>query len=200
MTSPSRLSVLLRRSLPVLALALALGCGGANSSKTTATITSFSPTSGPVGTLINVVGTEFNLVNGASIGGVATPVATNITDTTLTLTVPTAAVTGAVAVSTSGGTTSTVTEFLVQPEITSLSTSTGSASRETPVTIAGSGLMGITSITIGGAAANITYQTANEIIVDVPTAATIGSADGMVCIINMNYGMTNILSPFTVTN
>jgi hypothetical protein len=188
-----------------LALVLALGCSG-STTKTAPTITGFSPASGPVGTTVTLTGTGFtNSVSAVTLGSVTVPSSTGTitSDTQLSFPVPGAAVTGAIEVTNSGGTATSATDFVVSPELTSWSTKTGSASNETTVTVAGSGLMGITLITFEGTTttvdATMTTQTANEIVFSVPATAPVGT-DTVTFHINPDYSLANLLSTFTVTS
>ena len=65
-------------------------------------ITSFTPATGPVGTVVTVTGTNLAGVTAASVGGVAATV-TVVSATSLTITVPVGAVTGTITVTTAGG-------------------------------------------------------------------------------------------------
>ena len=166
---------------------------------TAPTITSFSPTSGVVGTTVTVIGTGFSTsISTVTLGGVTVPADTgNVVSTTeLTFPVPSAAVTGPIAIANSGGTASSAMNFIVAPEITALSPVTGSASEGTPVTVTGSGLMGISAITFGTTVATPTTQTANEIIVPVPSGAKVVI---ITFTVNPSYDLASILSSFTVT-
>ena len=121
-----------------------------------------------------------------------------VSDSALTFVVPAAAVTGAIAVTTPGGSASSATQFIVSPGILTLSPATGSASAGTPVTVNGTGLMGITQITFGTVVAVPTTQTATQIIVPVPATAPHGALT-ITFQVNPSYAMANILSSFTVT-
>ena len=189
-------------SLPCLTAALSLGCGAGVSKTAAPTITSFTPAYGLVETTtLTLTGTGFSSsITSVTLGGVTVPAATGnvISTTELSFPVPSAAVTGPITVVAPAGTAVSATDFIVTPAITALSPVTGSASEETPVTITGSGLMGITQITFGTTVATPTTQTANEIIVPVPSGATIG-ADTITFTVNTSYGLPNLLSSFTVT-
>jgi hypothetical protein len=184
-----------------LALGLLLGCGGTQSTTAAPTVTSFSPASGLVGSTITVTGTGFsNGMNSVYLGSVAIDSSTgNIaSDTSLTFTVPSAAVTGPITLNGTGGTAVSATDFIVQPAITTVAPRTGSASAGTAVTITGSGLMGITKITFGSTEATITSQTANTIVTAVPAAAAAGVQE-ITFTVDSNYSLANLLSSFTVT-
>jgi uncharacterized repeat protein (TIGR03803 family) len=81
--------------------------------RVTPTISSFSPTSGPVGTSVVVTGEGFRGATCISIGGVMATSFTVDSDTQITATVPTGAKTGQIAVSTLGGTAVSAGTFTV---------------------------------------------------------------------------------------
>jgi hypothetical protein len=76
------------------------------------TITSFTPTSGAVGTVVTITGTN---LGGATVtfGGVAASCTANTAGTQLTCTVPVGAVTGKIVVTTTAGTATSATNFTV---------------------------------------------------------------------------------------
>jgi uncharacterized repeat protein (TIGR03803 family) len=76
-------------------------------------IKSFSPPSGPVGTSVVITGTSFLQATTVKFGGVAATVFTVNSDTQITATVPTGAVTGKISVTTPGGTANSATSFTV---------------------------------------------------------------------------------------
>jgi hypothetical protein len=187
-------------ALTVASLGLALGCGGTQT-VAAPTVTAFSPGSGPVNTVVTVTGSGYaNGITSVSLGGVAVPSSSGsiLSDTQITFPVPTAAVTGTITVVTAGGSASSATMFLVAPGITSLSAVTGSASGKTPITVTGTGLMGISQILFGTVAATPTTQTANQIVVPVPSTAPTGPLT-VTFVVNPSYAMANLLSSFTVT-
>ncbi len=77
-------------------------------------ITSFSPTSGPVGTVITFTGVNFTEATAVMFGKVAVPFTIN-SDTSLTFTVPTGAVTAAIKVVNPFGTGTSKQRFFVTP-------------------------------------------------------------------------------------
>jgi len=79
-------------------------------SQASPTITSFSPASGPVGTLVTINGTNLDSPTAFTIGGVTALVISN-TGTVLTGLVMPGAITGAVSVTTAGGTVSGGSNF-----------------------------------------------------------------------------------------
>ena len=76
------------------------------------TITSFSPPSGPVGTLVTITGTGLEQTTKVTFAGKSTTF-TVVKDTEVTADVPTGAVTGKIAVTTKGGSASSATSFTV---------------------------------------------------------------------------------------
>jgi hypothetical protein len=78
-------------------------------------ITSFSPTSGPVGTSVTITGNSFTKATSVTFGGVAATSYQVISDTEVKALVPTGAVTGPIAVTTAGGTGTSATNFTVTP-------------------------------------------------------------------------------------
>lgn len=78
------------------------------------TITSFTPTSGPVGTSVTITGTNLTGATAVRFGGVAaTTFTVNPAGTQITATVPTGAVTGPISVTTPSGTATSSTNFTV---------------------------------------------------------------------------------------
>jgi hypothetical protein len=137
-----------------------------------------------VSTLITVTGSGFEpggsiAVTGAAVGGVAaTSKGTVTSDTQLTFTVPAAAVTGVVSVTTLGGSASFPLVFTVVPGFAGILPASGPAG--TPVTVTGTGLMGITSVSVAAGtgpslAAPILTQTAQQLTFDIPNGASAGS-------------------------
>jgi hypothetical protein len=197
-----------RKNLPVLALAcgmagLALGCGP-GASTTGPTVTGFTPAYGPVqSTTVTVTGTGFSAgINSVTVGDVASAAGSVASDTSLSFTVPSGAMTGPIVVNTPNGSATTAANFIVVPGITSVSPTTGPAA--TLVTITGSGLAGITGISFVGTstsiAATIQTQTANQITVPVPAGVPLGELT-VVLTINPNYGLVpaTVTTSFTAT-
>jgi kumamolisin len=97
-------------------------------SNATPTITSFTPTSGPVGTSVTLTGT--NLTGATAVTFNGTSASFTVTNaTTITATVPTNATTGALSVTTTAGTATATTNFTVttpsQPATTQLLVNAG---------------------------------------------------------------------------
>ena len=104
------------RATGALLLALAtLGVMAASASAAATTITSFTPTSGRVGTRVVITGTGFTGATAVRFGGVDTTSMTVDSATQITAFVPPFAVTGPIAVSAPGGTATSSTHFAVIP-------------------------------------------------------------------------------------
>jgi hypothetical protein len=76
------------------------------------TITSFSPTSGPVGSSVTITGTNFTGATSVKFNGVTATFIVN-SATKITATVPTGATTGPISVTTAGGTATSTSNFTV---------------------------------------------------------------------------------------
>jgi subtilisin-like proprotein convertase family protein len=77
------------------------------------TVTSFSPTSGKVGTAVVLTGTNFTNATGVTFNGVTAAFVVN-SSTQISTSVPAGASTGPVAVTTAGGTGTSATDFVVK--------------------------------------------------------------------------------------
>jgi uncharacterized repeat protein (TIGR03803 family) len=80
--------------------------------KVTPTLTSFTPASGPIGTSVSIVGTEFTQASKVTFNGKSASFTVN-SDEEITATVPTGATTGHIIVTTRGGTATSETKFTV---------------------------------------------------------------------------------------
>lgn len=157
------------------------------------TITSFSPSSGLIGTNVTVNGTNFYNLTSFTIGGVAANVVSN-SGTQLVGTVMSGATTGLVSVTTPLGTANSSSNFTVTyPTITSFTPSSGPVG--TTVTITGTDINNLTSLTIGGVAADVISNSVTQIVGRVrPSAVT-----GIISATNTS-GTANSSSNFTLTN
>jgi uncharacterized repeat protein (TIGR03803 family) len=78
------------------------------------TITSFSPAAGPVGTTVTITGMSLSQTTSVKFGSIAATSIVVNSNTQVTATVPTGAVTGKITLSTPGGGAATATAFTVQ--------------------------------------------------------------------------------------
>ena len=156
-------------------------------------ITSFTPTSGTVGTLVTITGVGLTQTTAVTIGGKAAAF-TIKSDTQVTATVPAGAKTGeAISITTAGGTAS-FGKFVVVPEITSFSPTSGPVG--TSVTITGNSFTGTTKVTFGGVAAT-SFKAISDTQVDALVPA--GAATGTITISTAG-GTGTSAGKFTVTH
>ena len=147
---------------------------------TTATITTLSPTSGPVGSQVSINGSYFGSSQGSSTVSFNGTLATNVVSWSSTLivaTVPSAATSGNVVV-TVGGVASNGVSFTVlpTPSITSLSPTSGALG--TSVTITGTNFgatQGTSTVTFNGTTTTSSSWSATSIVAQVPAGSTTGS-------------------------
>jgi hypothetical protein len=105
-----------RSAVRVGALALLLGASVvlvSASPAAAATVTSFTPTCGPVGTSVTITGTGFVGVDGVIFNGTSAATWAVVNETTATAVVPAGAITGYILVSTPGADVSSSTSFTV---------------------------------------------------------------------------------------
>lgn len=142
------------------------------------TISSFNPTSGPIGTSVTITGTGFqdaSVVNDVEFNNTNATFTVN-SDTQITTTVPAGATDGPIDVSDSEGTATSASNFDVTaspvPTITSFSPTSGEAG--TSVIITGTGFTGASSVTFNGVTATFTVNSNTQITATVPANATTG--------------------------
>ena len=145
----------------------------------TPSVTSLAPTSGPVGRLVTVTGTNFGATKGTGTvafnGAIATPTAWSAAS--IIIPVPAGATTGNVVV-TVGGAASAGVAFTVMPTPTVTSLTPPSGRVGTTMTIAGtnfSAAEGTSAVTVNGTTATPTTWSATSIVIPVPAGATTGN-------------------------
>lgn len=140
------------------------------------TITSFNPTSGPVGTSVQITGTGFIGVSAVTFNNTnATFTADPNNTTQITATVPGGATTGPIKVTTPGGTATSATNFTVTAggfAITSFNPTSGVIG--TSVVITGVGFTGANAVRFNGTMASFTVNSNTQITAIVPAGATTG--------------------------
>jgi uncharacterized repeat protein (TIGR03803 family) len=161
--------------------------------KVTPTISSISPTSGPIGTVVTLNGTGLTQTTKVTFGGVKATTFTVNSDSKVTATVPSGAKTGKITVTTTGGSATSSSTFNVAPTITSFTPASGKVG--TVVTITGTGLTQTTGVTFGGVA--VTTFTVNS---DLQVAATVptGAITGKI-VVTTTGGTATSSGTFTVT-
>jgi len=137
------------------------------------TITSFTPTSGPLGTNVTISGTNFSGATAVTFNGVSAAFTVN-SATAIQATVPAGATTGPLSVTTPGGTATSSTNFAVvsPPTVSSFSPTSGPTG--TSVTIGGTNFSGATAVTFNGVSAAFTVNSDTAIQATVPAGATTG--------------------------
>jgi hypothetical protein len=137
------------------------------------TVTSFTPTSGPVGTSVTINGTNFTGVTAVQFNGTSATNYTVNSSVKITASVPSGATTGKISVSTGGGTGTSSASFTVTtsgggaPKITGFSPAYGNTGAR--VLIMGSGFTGVSSVKLGGVSASFTVQSSARISATVPS-------------------------------
>jgi hypothetical protein len=137
------------------------------------TISSFTPSSGPVGTSVDIQGTNFTGATSVTFNGAAANYTVN-SSTDITAHVPAGATSGPISVTTSAGTGTSNDSFTVIPPPTIVSFTPTSGQVGTSVSITGTGFTGATSVTFNGAAANYMINSPTSITATVPNGATTG--------------------------
>ena len=143
-----------------------------------ATVTSFTPTSGPIGATVTITGTNFCGTTSVKFNTTTATVFTVNSDTSITATVPTGATTGKISVTNTINTVTSAANFTVvpAPTITSFTPTFGPVG--TRVKITGTNFSGTgfttTSVTFNGVTATKTVDSAIQITATVPSTATTG--------------------------
>ena len=135
------------------------------------TVSSFTPASGTVGTLVTVAGSNLDSVTSASLNGQDVGTLTHVNATQLKLTIPAGASTGKIAATNSAGSGQSSSDYKVLPKVTGFAPASGI--RGSSVTISGSSFTGATKVAFGGAASlAFTVDDDGQITAVVPPTAT----------------------------
>jgi hypothetical protein len=136
------------------------------------TITSFSPSSAPAGSQVVVRGTSLSADSVVSINGVSAQVV-DATGVSLTFTVPCGAGKGAIALTNSGGTIQSLTQFTQTfPNTKIARISPTSALVGTTITATGTGLLCLQSVAIGTKSSAFTAVSQSTMRFTVPDSAS----------------------------
>ncbi len=170
----------------------------ATSSTACPTISSINPTSGAVGSTVTITGANFTGVSGVKFTNNLTATITSLTDTQITLIVPTGAVSGALTLSKPGCSdvatpVFTVTSTTDCPTISSINPTSGAVG--STVTITGTNLSGATVVRFSNnVAATIITNNGTQIVTTVPAGAVTGA------LTLSKPGCSDVATPvFTVT-
>jgi hypothetical protein len=139
-------------------------------------ISSFTPHSGPIGTVLTVTGSNLTGITSIVFSGATATVFNAVNATTATVTVPAGTTTGVFNLSTPGGTAGSTFPFTVvaAPTLASLNPTSGLVG--TVVTLTGTNFTGATGVSFNGTAA-LTFGVTNATTATatVPAGATTGS-------------------------
>jgi hypothetical protein len=149
----------------------AIGLSPSAAASSPPSITSFVPTSGTVGTKVTINGSGFSGASAVTFNTISAKFKV-ISDSQVTTTVPSKALTGPIAIKTSGGTGTSSTPFGVIPTVSSFSPTSGHVG--TGVTIQGKAFTGATAVTFNGTAAVFKVNSYWKINATVPAGATTG--------------------------
>jgi len=159
-----------------------------------AAINSFTPTSGTVGTSVDIQGAGFTGATSVKFNGAAAAYTVD-SDLEITAHVPTGATTGPISVTTPAGTAISSSPFTVAPPPSISIFTPPSGPAGTSVDIQGAAFSGATSVKFNGADAPFTVDSDFDITAHVPTGATTGPIT-----VTTPGGATTSLSSFTVTS
>jgi hypothetical protein len=161
------------------------------------TISSFSPSSGPVGTSVTISGSGLSGATSVSFAGTPASAFKVSSATQITATVPSGAGTGPIAVTTPGGTATSTSNFTVAPPppptISSFSPASGTVG--TSVTVTGMGFTWATGVTLNGTAVSFSVASDTQLSFTVPA----GAASGPIAVTTLG-GTARSTSNFTVTD
>ncbi len=166
-------------------------------------LTSFTPTNGLPGTTVTLEGANFLGATNVSFNGIAASFSLTA-DTQITATVPAAATTGPISITTPGGNVTSSVPFYLAPRLTTFTPATGVVG--TTVTLAGTNFTGVSSVTFAAlnsttVSAPITGLTATQMTVLVPTNAITGlltvTTPGGVIASSGNFTVTPRVDSFT---
>ncbi|MFZ1615590.1 MAG: IPT/TIG domain-containing protein [Holophaga sp.] len=165
-------------------LMFCVGCGGSSAPASTApTLSSFSPTSGLVGTSVTLTGTNLTGATAVRFNGTAASTFAVVSATQITATVPTGATSGVLSVTTGAGTGTSSGVFtvtvLTTPVVTSFTPAAGKAGDA--IAVIGSGFSALTSVTLGGVPCAYVVNSASSLSITVPATAV---GTGVIAITN----------------
>ena len=153
-------------------------------------IVSFAPLAGLAGSTVTITGSALDGATSVKFGLAVAPIVSN-TRTEIVTTVPAAATTGRITVTTPGGTVTSAVDFGITRIISVLP---AQATAGTVVTISGTGLVTTSGVTINGANAPLVgAPTAASVRVTVPNDATTGAL-----LLSTPEGVVSAPAPFKV--
>jgi len=137
-------------------------------------ITSFTPTSGIIGSAVTITGNNFNGATALTFNGVSAPGFVIDSNTQIRANVPAGATTGKISITNASGTGQSAIDFVVilLPTITSFNPTIGPVGM--PVTVTGTNFINLNSITFNGVSASFTVDSVTQLRTTVPAGATTG--------------------------
>jgi protocatechuate 3,4-dioxygenase beta subunit len=182
---------------------LIVACSKDDDATPVPSITSFTATSGAVGDTVIISGANFSATttnNTVTFNGITATV-TAATTTQLTVTVPSGASTGKIAVTVNGQTGTSSNDFTVTTSSSTadlaITSFTSSGSAGSSIVITGTGFSttaASNTVTINGVVATVVSATATQLVVTVPSGATSG-----VVAVTVNGVTVTSATSFTVT-
>lgn len=176
--------------------------GSVNSSNITiqnaaAVINSFSPSGGPPGTNVTILGTRMTGATAVTFGGASATSFTVVSNSRIDAVVPSNAVTGPICIVTPGPTVSftgcSSGPFTMAPKVTSFSPTSGLPGAS--VTVSGTDLQGATTVRFNGVAAS--SFTVNGAGTSITTAVPNGASSGPISV-TTPFGTATTTSSFVV--
>jgi len=161
--------------LPFVLLCLAL-CylGSLAQAASSPIITSFTPTSGPVGKVVTVIGANFTGATAVAFNGTPATTFSVASATSLKATVPAGTTTGAISITTPGGTAVSAGAFTIIPPPTLASFSPASGPVGTIVTVTGTNFTWVTTVKFNASTATFSKVSDTTLTAIVPLGATTG--------------------------
>lgn len=136
-------------------------------------VTSFTPTGGEPGTLVEIVGDGLTGANAVRFGGVTAQVRTNISANLVRAVVPPGAFAGAIEVATPNGSSQSATPFFVAPRFTDLTPAQGRPGNT--VVLSGANFTNVSRVEFStGLAASYVVTASNRISAIVPVGTVSG--------------------------
>jgi hypothetical protein len=141
------------------------------------------PPEAKVGTSVVISGVHFKDAWNISFGGIPALTYTINSDTQITATVPTNAITYPIEINNPAGVGDSLQSFIVMPVVSSCTVVSETGITPIVVTLAGSGFYDTSSVTIGGVSCPFTYNDPNTLTVDVaadiPSGQVVVTASGI---------------------
>jgi hypothetical protein len=153
-------------------------------------ITSFTPTSGTVGTTVIISGSNFIGTTDVQFNGISASFILNST-TSITATVPSRTTPGKISIINPAGVATSANNFAILPKITSFTPNNGFPGDK--ISISGTNFTGATTVKFNGVSSTFTVDSDTQIKATVPVIA----GPGAITVLTP-AGLATSLSPFTI--